>query len=560
VTDRHDDQFDDDDPRASARPSTDRDRTAPEGVRIIGAEEAQAALESSAQRRGGEARPRFGDVPPRPDPSLRPSARFPHPPDEPLPEVEPRQADRSRQADATRQTEGVRQTWSASAEGSEPGDDEIEIIETDDEPVVEVDVAEPVATIDGPDDPDGPDVTDAGDPDATAPQPLPHWTEPPTGEVPVILPESESFGAADGDEVAPSVISSSTGPRFRTGVGDWVDDEYEPIEDLGDETTQVGALSTPPEEDDDDVFDREVAARRRGPASRIATRPPRPPGPTDGESETSAPDLWIRVLSGVLMAIVAIACLKAGRGWVAALATFIVGVASFEFYEGVHRRGFRPAAILGILGSVAVVPIAYYRGEFAVPFVLALVTVFTLLWYLFEVVRAKPVPNISVTIFGFVYVGVLGSFAGLMLIHSVGIDLILGVAIPVIAYDVFGYLIGSQFGKNRLAPAISPNKTVEGLVGGMVFAFLAAVIVLHLFSSPWKDLGNAAALGLTIAIVAPIGDLAESLIKRDLGIKDFGTLLPGHGGVLDRFDGILLCLPAVYYLSLALNIFHLPRL
>jgi phosphatidate cytidylyltransferase len=597
VTDRED-RFSEDDPRAGASRPSDRDRTAPEGVRIIGAEEAQAALQSGAsQRRGGDSGPRFGDVPARPDPSLRPAVRFPRPPDEPLPDVEARQATLEKTPDDDDQP-----TWSASAERL-AGDD-IEVIEIDDESdeqsaQSEGEETEPTRpgdllfgdpedepaqageTLFGdsgtePADTDEPEQRDAPEEDAvlaadeattsaeaevTAPQPLPHWTEPPTGEVPMILPEAEVEDLTGDEETSHAAATSTSGPRFRTGFGDWAEDDYEPIEELGDESTQVGAMSAPPE-DDDDAFDREVAARRKIPTRRAANRPEHPPRParSDEEAPSEHPDMLVRVLSGVAMGVVALICLRLGRGWTAALATLIVGVATFELYEGMQRRGFRPASILGILGAFAIVPIAYNRGEFAVPFVLALVCVFTLLWYLFEVVRARPVPNMAATIFGFVYVGVLGSFAGLMLIHSVGIDLVLGVVVPVIAYDVFGYLVGSQFGKRRLAPAISPNKTVEGLIGGMVAAFIAAVVILHLFSSPWKDLGNAFALGVTVAIVAPLGDLTESLIKRDLGIKDFGTLLPGHGGVLDRFDGMLLCLPAVYYLALALNIIHLPKL
>ena len=161
--------------------------------------------------------------------------------------------------------------------------------------------------------------------------------------------------------------------------------------------------------------------------------------------------------------------------------------------------------------------------------------------------------NVAVTIGGFVYTGVLGAFAGLLLTSENGVGLILGVAIPVIAYDIAGFFVGSQFGKTRLAPEISPNKTVEGLIGGMTGSIAAALLIVKLIH-PWGDLAHVFALGLTIAVMAPLGDLAESMLKRDLGIKDFGTLLPGHGGVLDRFDAILFCLPAVYFLARALKI------
>ena len=161
--------------------------------------------------------------------------------------------------------------------------------------------------------------------------------------------------------------------------------------------------------------------------------------------------------------------------------------------------------------------------------------------------------NVAVTVGGFVYVGVIGGFAGLLLTSENGVGLLLGVAIPVIAYDIFGYLIGSQLGKTRLAPAISPNKTVEGLIGGMTGSIIVSVLIVKQIT-PWGNLTDALALGITVAFMAPLGDLAESMLKRDLGIKDFGAILPGHGGVLDRFDALLFCMPAVYFLARALTI------
>jgi phosphatidate cytidylyltransferase len=105
-----------------------------------------------------------------------------------------------------------------------------------------------------------------------------------------------------------------------------------------------------------------------------------------------------------------------------------------------------------------------------------------------------------------------------------------------------------------MSPRLSPNKTWEGLVGGMVAAVVLGGIVGTLLA-PWDgSISHGLALGLVVAIVAPIGDLCESMIKRDLGVKDLGTLLPGHGGVLDRFDAMLFCLPAVYYLAIQLKI------
>jgi phosphatidate cytidylyltransferase len=183
-----------------------------------------------------------------------------------------------------------------------------------------------------------------------------------------------------------------------------------------------------------------------------------------------------------------------------------------------------------------------------------LVVIFSFLWYLAQVVHARPTVNIALTVLAFVYVGVLGGFAGLLLsLPNDGVGWLVGVVLCAVAYDVTAWFVGSQMGRTPLLPRISPNKTLEGLLAGAVAAVVVGAMVgaaLH----PWADYGVGAGilLGLLVAITAPIGDLAESMLKRDLGIKDLGAILPGHGGVLDRFDAILFALPAAYYLMLHL--------
>jgi phosphatidate cytidylyltransferase len=179
------------------------------------------------------------------------------------------------------------------------------------------------------------------------------------------------------------------------------------------------------------------------------------------------------------------------------------------------------------------------------------------MWFLWEVTPGRPLLGVATTVLAFVYVGGLGGFAGLLLASPDGIGLIAGVALCVITYDVFGFFVGSQFGKSQIAPKISPNKTFEGTLAGMLGAVLMGWILvggqLGPGIAPWSE-GKGAVLGLFVAAGAFLGDLCESMLKRDLGVKDFGSLLPGHGGVLDRFDSLLFCLPITYYLALHLNI------
>ena len=610
MTDRRDedesrrDQAGDDADQEQARPGP----TATEGVRILGAKEAQAALDGGqvARRLGGDT-PRFGDVPPRPDPSVRPAARFPRP----VVGSDPDHESESESAEAVqpRSREVGRGSGDRSHEVALEADfDELEaaltVVEDDEDDAkfrgeVSAIVAETDASDRLADEPLVIDVSDEG----SGPAPLPHWTEPPTGEVPIILPESDTIDDPDADEDLDSWSAASSGaPRFRSGAGDWADADFSDPEGLKDDEPALGALA--PKGDDDAEFDKSVAQRRRrrlrirtdGPSTsgedrvtpigaagaagsaaasgasgasadtgelirptstepganrprRVEPEPPSVPGPALAPGS----DLVTRVVVGVVLAIAALICLSFGRGSTAVLVTVVVGVAAFEFYEALRKRGFHPATILGLLAAVTTPLAAYKVGESAFPLMLALLTVFSLLWYLFDVVEARAVVSVAVTVFGYAYIGVLGGFAGLLLVSPNGVGLILGVVLCAVAYDIFGYLIGSWLGKTPLMEKVSPNKTLEGLLGGMTASIVVAALIVNRIT-PWTDLGHALSLGIVVAIMAPLGDLCESLLKRDLKIKDFGTVLPGHGGVLDRFDAILFCLPAAYYLARYLKI------
>ena len=375
----------------------------------------------------------------------------------------------------------------------------------------------------------------------------------------------EQAAARDDDDLESWKSRSGQTPRYRTEDSDWSEPDFSGSELLKDDSLALGALrdrDLPDDDDDDDeAFEAEVAARRRrGNGRRRPVRRTRPPGtleeeePAPVEEHGPPPDLVTRLLTAAAIAVVALIMFKLGRGATTILVAVIVGAAAFELYEAFRRAGYHPATVIGLLGCVSIVGIAYTDGLDAFPLVTILVVAFTMLWYMLEVVKARPVVNIAITLLGFAYVGIFGAFAGLLLSSRDGIGFIIGLALCAIAYDVFGYFIGSQFGRSRMSPRLSPNKTWEGLFGGMVAAIVLGGIVGTLLA-PWNgSISHGLALGLVVAIVAPIGDLCESMIKRDLGIKDLGTLLPGHGGVLDRFDAMLFCLPAVYYLAIQLKI------
>jgi phosphatidate cytidylyltransferase len=222
-------------------------------------------------------------------------------------------------------------------------------------------------------------------------------------------------------------------------------------------------------------------------------------------------------------------------------------MASAEMYKGLRARGYHPATLLGLVGAPALVGAVYWKGIDAYPLVLGLFVVFTLLWYLAGVVKARPSMNVAVTIMTFVYVAFLGSFAALILKGgSTGIRILVGAILATVAYDVGAYFAGRSMGRTPLAPAISPGKTVEGLVGASLATILVCLVIVRAID-PW-DGGKAFWLAIMVCFAAPLGDLCESMIKRDLDVKDMGNVLPGHGGVLDRIDAMLFVMPATYYL------------
>ncbi|HVM02677.1 MAG TPA: phosphatidate cytidylyltransferase, partial [Acidimicrobiales bacterium] len=268
-------------------------------------------------------------------------------------------------------------------------------------------------------------------------------------------------------------------------------------------------------------------------------------------------DLRRAVVIGTALAAVALAVFKAGPEPALVLVTGVVTLAAAEAYDVLRRAGYRPATLLGLIATVSLMFATYSDGVTAIPLVMALTAVFSFLWYLFGVVRARPTVNVAVTLFVFMWVGLLGSFAALLLAipDREGIAFLLGAVVATVAHDIGGLFFGSQMGSRPLAPEISPNKTMEGLIGGMLSAVFASVLFVGVLPGvhPWTA-GTALALGIMVAVVAPLGDLCESMLKRDLGVKDMGSILPGHGGVLDRFDALLFVLPATYYLVQVLDL------
>ena len=316
-----------------------------------------------------------------------------------------------------------------------------------------------------------------------------------------------------------------------------------------------------------------TAAASAAAASRLV--PPQPPEPKARAPRTSrsggAPrtgnvntagtggrDMRVAIGVGVLFGVVGLACFAAGTVASVILVTVVVLLATAEAYAAFRRAHYHPATLLGLVAVVSLMVETYNKGVAALPLVLVLLVAGSFIWYLARVEpAADPVSGLVSTVFVFAWVGAFGSFGALLLDPNLfpdrhGIAFLLAAVIVTVADDVASLLVGSAMGRHQLAPTISPNKSWEGLIGGAVAAILVSVVVVH-FIHPWT-ISKAALYGVVVAIVAPLGDLSQSMVKRHLGIKDMGRLLPGHGGVLDRFDGLLFVLPATYFVVKAIHL------
>ncbi|MGO9853642.1 MAG: phosphatidate cytidylyltransferase [Acidimicrobiales bacterium] len=273
---------------------------------------------------------------------------------------------------------------------------------------------------------------------------------------------------------------------------------------------------------------------------------------------TGGRDMRVAIGTGVLLGVVALLCFAAGNVATMAIVCVVVLLATAEAYAAFRRAHYHPATLLGLVAVLSLLIETYNKGVAALPLVLVLLVAGSFVWYLVRVEpAAEPVSGITSTVFVFVWVGAFGSFAALLLDPNLfpdrhGIAFILAAVIVTVADDIASLLVGSAMGRHQLAPSISPNKSWEGLIGGAVAAILVSVIVVH-FIHPWT-IGKAALYGVVVAVVAPLGDLSQSMIKRNLGLKDMGRLLPGHGGILDRVDGLLFVIPATYFVVKAMHL------
>ena len=391
---------------------------------------------------------------------------------------------------------------------------------------------------------------------------LPHWTDPPRGEMPRLLKSDDDTSNLDAWS---SFASAPVWKDERAGELNLVDMTSE---------TRIGALADRDDDPSDFFPELEPLAPEPAVVTPIRTRqvrglPPQnrrvPPGGEPrrrpaieggpGPSSGGGRDMPVAIGVGVGLAALALLLFKLGPKFTMGLVVLVLVGAVAELYEVLRRAGYQPATLLGLVATGALPLAIYWKGDIAFGLVIGLTVAAAFCWYMFADPEAPALVGISTTVLGVIYIGVLGSFAALILRipNDNGIGILAGVIVCVAAVDVGGLALGHSSGTSKMAPSISPNKTWEGLFGGMVFALIGGLAFGSLVH-PWENWKQGLLLGALSAVAAVLGDLGESKIKRDLGIKDMGTLLPGHGGLLDRFDGLLFALPAVYYLAVWLKL------
>ena len=260
--------------------------------------------------------------------------------------------------------------------------------------------------------------------------------------------------------------------------------------------------------------------------------------------------MGVRIVSGIILGALAIVVIAHGGLVFFFTATLLAMLGLNEFYR-ITRR-YRPIVLGGFVSLFLLCLEAWFKTP---PYMFAMVPLAVLLTAVLGMIAGgKPgvTARMSVTLLGFLYVG-LGIGHMMLLRHLPhGAGLLLTVVFGTWAGDTMAYFVGNFFGATPMAPKLSPKKTWEGFVGGAL-----GTILLVVFLGFYNSLGAARSLlvGIVIAVIGPLGDLFESLLKRDVGVKDAGRFMPGHGGVLDRFDALLFSGVAVYYvLTLVLHV------
>lgn len=262
-----------------------------------------------------------------------------------------------------------------------------------------------------------------------------------------------------------------------------------------------------------------------------------------------------RLLSGIILVILALILVTAGGGILFAAVGAISLIGMFELYR-VMKLEKTPLAAVGYLAAVLYYGFLWFGREELVMLMAAGFLMVLMAIYVFTFPKYKT-EEITVTFFGVFYVAVMLSYLFLVRRGSDGAYLVWLVFLSSWGCDTCAYCSGMLLGRHKLAPVLSPKKSIEGAVGGVLGAAVLGMIYGAVFGSNMREVGNpvlaCGAACAIAAVISQIGDLAASAIKRNHDVKDYGTLIPGHGGILDRFDSMMFTAPAIYFAILFLR-------
>lgn len=278
--------------------------------------------------------------------------------------------------------------------------------------------------------------------------------------------------------------------------------------------------------------------------------PPAAPGPDHGRAGRNLP-------AAITVGAVLIAALIFTLGWFPLGFQIMVGLllalGAVEVHQALKRLDMHSAILPIVVGTLVIVVSSFFAGQrdigiSANTLMLATIGITTLATLIWRMPKGEQgfVRDTAASLFIIGYIPLLGSFVGLMLAGDQGTRRVITFILIVVLGDVGGYVVGVLFGKHKMAPRISPKKTWEGFAGSVAFGVAGAIpLVVYALGGPfWVGI----ILGVLLVIVGACGDLIESLIKRDVGIKDMSSFLPGHGGVMDRLDSLLVAAPVAWFL------------
>ena len=275
--------------------------------------------------------------------------------------------------------------------------------------------------------------------------------------------------------------------------------------------------------------------------------------PLSAPGDVAKRSLGAAVVTALILVVAIVTAIILGKTAFFVLAITVVSLALWELMDALKRSGRRPATAVALLGGAAIMTLAYLERPALASVAVVLSVLLMMLWSLAPGRGESPASDAGWSLLGMLWITGGGAAAvSLLTLSEDGVLLLLSLILIVAVDDIFAYLAGTNIGKHKLAPSISPGKSWEGLAVGSVVALIMGGVVGYIMLD--LSILDGLILGVIAALFNPVGDLFESMAKREIGIKDSGRLLPGHGGFLDRLDAIIMCAPG-FFLYLRLFVF-----